>query len=221
MSAHHRMHRPLNGARKRARKRHLAFRDGAWCTYCGRLFADLRHATIDHVVPVSLFRTWRVEHTVLACLSCNDRKADRLPLLLALLLCTLPDPTVHAGVHESADAAVHEHGESADREHAGSGVHGTVGRVFTLADALWLARTAAAYESGHGPGESADRPHEQSQAGQGEHRPVRTLYALPDPTDAPDRTHPTAHAFTYAPAPTVNARVPDSTAGLDALREAA
>ncbi|MDI5969502.1 HNH endonuclease signature motif containing protein [Streptomyces sp. SL13] len=88
----------LNAARRRAKKRSLAARDGAWCRYCGKLFADLTLATIDHVAPLSLFNTWANEHLVLACRPCNDAKADRIPLLLALLLNT----TVHAatgGVH--------------------------------------------------------------------------------------------------------------------------
>src|SRR5438876_868849 len=78
----------LNAARRRARKRTLARRDGRHCTYCRTPFtADLRDATIDHVVPISLFCTWRAENLVLACRPCNTAKADRLPLLVALLLC--------------------------------------------------------------------------------------------------------------------------------------
>lgn len=103
---HHSPH--LNAARRRARKRTLARRDGQHCTYCRIPFADLRQATIDHVVPISLFRTWRVEHTVLACRPCNSVKANRLPLSMALLLGL---STVHehpaAPVHETA-APVHE-----------------------------------------------------------------------------------------------------------------
>ncbi|UNO40477.1 HNH endonuclease [Streptomyces sp. MST-110588] len=79
---------PLNAAGRRARRRTLARRDGHQCTYCRIPFAaDLRDATIDHVVPLRLFHTWRVEHTVLACRRCNTRKSDRLPLSMALLLC--------------------------------------------------------------------------------------------------------------------------------------
>jgi hypothetical protein len=172
---------PLNSSRKRARKRTLAARDGSWCAYCGRLFADLRCATIDHVVPLSLFPTWRAEHTVLACLSCNDRKADRLPLLIALHLTT-------------AD-------ESADRERARSGVHGAYESVFTVGVWLLLARLAAAVASD-------DQTHDQSRSELAEHRaplalpvqrerpteraftgtvrplPVRT--SRPDPTTRPD-----------------------------------
>ncbi|MEV7102344.1 HNH endonuclease [Streptomyces atroolivaceus] len=77
---------PLNAARRRARKEQLARRHGRRCTYCHRPFATLREATLDHVVPHSLFRTWSVVHLVLACSPCNHAKADRLPLSIALLL---------------------------------------------------------------------------------------------------------------------------------------
>ncbi|MBY8881976.1 HNH endonuclease [Actinacidiphila acidipaludis] len=154
MSARH-ARSPLNGPRTRARKRGLAARDGSWCTYCGRLFADLRHATIDHVVPLSLYRTWRAEDTVLACLSCNDRKADRLPLLIALQLTT-------------ADA-------SADREHIESGVHGAHESAFTVGVWLRLARLASAAES-------ADQAHDQSRSELHGHRPP---VARSDPREHP------------------------------------
>ncbi|MFE9574264.1 HNH endonuclease [Streptomyces sp. NPDC006692] len=83
----------LNSARRRARKAQLAARDGKRCTYCRRSFASLREATLDHVAPLSLLRTWSARHLVLACRPCNTRKADRLPLLLALLLLWSTDPT--------------------------------------------------------------------------------------------------------------------------------
>ncbi|MFE7665996.1 HNH endonuclease [Streptomyces celluloflavus] len=77
----------LNAARRRARKRFLARRDGRHCTYCRVPFtADLRNATMDHVVPLSLFRTWSAVHLVLACRPCNTAKGNRLPLSIALLL---------------------------------------------------------------------------------------------------------------------------------------
>ncbi|WP_063784073.1 HNH endonuclease [Streptomyces sp. SBT349] len=84
----------LNGPRKRARKQAVAARDGARCTYCRIPFTDLRQATLDHVAPLSLLRTWAAANLVLACHSCNQAKADRLPLLLALtLLATVGHPT--------------------------------------------------------------------------------------------------------------------------------
>lgn len=91
-------HRPphLNSHRRRARKQRLAARDGQQCYYCRRPFRELREATADHIVPVSLWRTWAVSALVLACRSCNDTKANRLPLSLALLLCaTFPSTGVN------------------------------------------------------------------------------------------------------------------------------
>ncbi|MGW1545537.1 HNH endonuclease [Streptomyces sp. NPDC002346] len=76
----------LNSQRRRVRKEQLARRHGQHCAYCRRPFADLREATLDHVAPQSLWRTWTVTALVLACTTCNNRKADRLPLSLALLL---------------------------------------------------------------------------------------------------------------------------------------
>lgn len=91
MSLHAKPH--LNAARRRARKRTLARRDGAHCAYCRIPFMDLREATMDHVVPISLFLTWSADHLVLACRPCNTAKADRLPLSLALVLCATFAPT--------------------------------------------------------------------------------------------------------------------------------
>ncbi|WP_329057254.1 HNH endonuclease [Streptomyces sp. NBC_01453] len=76
----------LNAARRRMRKEQLARRHGQHCAYCRRPFATLTEATLDHVAPRSLWRTWTVTALVLACQSCNHAKADRLPLSLALLL---------------------------------------------------------------------------------------------------------------------------------------
>lgn len=134
---------PLNSTRKQARKRTLAERDGSWCAYCGRLFADLRHATIDHVAPFSLYRTWRMEHTVLACGPCNQDKADRLPLLLALLILDrhghlAPDPSPDADADESPDSDTYR-------------------PVFTPDVWALLARIAGAVESGTWPDQAAGR----------------------------------------------------------------
>ncbi|MEU6228762.1 HNH endonuclease [Streptomyces sp. NPDC047042] len=83
----------LNASRTRARKFQLAQRDGLRCAYCRAPFAALGEATMDHVVPLSLWRTWSADHLVLACRSCNEAKADRLPLSIALLLLWSADPS--------------------------------------------------------------------------------------------------------------------------------
>ncbi|MFD7879661.1 HNH endonuclease [Streptomyces sp. NPDC059766] len=79
---------PLNSARRRVRKEQLARRHGQRCAYCRRPFVDLSEATLDHIAPQSLWRSWSVTSLMLACTECNQAKADRLPLSLALLLCS-------------------------------------------------------------------------------------------------------------------------------------
>lgn len=64
---------------------------------------------MDHIVPISLYRTWSANALVLACQQCNQVKADRLSLSLALLLVWSTDPGF-TGVQSA---------------------HGPVGRVFT------------------------------------------------------------------------------------------
>ncbi|MFF7597259.1 HNH endonuclease [Streptomyces mirabilis] len=83
----------LNAHRRRARKQRLAARDGQQCYYCRRPFRELREATADHIAPVSLWRSWSVSSLVLACRPCNDAKANRFPLSLALVLLLWADPT--------------------------------------------------------------------------------------------------------------------------------
>jgi len=84
---------PLNSARRRVRKEQLARRHGQRCTYCRRPFAELREATLDHIAPQSLWRSWSVTSLMLACADCNQAKADRFPLSLALLLLRWADPS--------------------------------------------------------------------------------------------------------------------------------
>jgi hypothetical protein len=92
----------LNAARRRSRKAQLAARDGWRCVYCRHRFRDLREATMDHVVPYSVYRTWSASALVLACQPCNHAKADRLFLSLALLLVWSTDPA-YTGVQSPPD----------------------------------------------------------------------------------------------------------------------
>ncbi|MGW2818015.1 HNH endonuclease [Streptomyces sp. NPDC001415] len=150
----------LNSRRRRARKAQLAARDGQHCTYCSQPFATLRDATLDHVVPISLMRTWSADHLVLACRPCNTRKADRLPLSVALLLCR---------------SAVHR-----------AGVHG----VFTVPTWLALARLAHANQSTHAAVRSADPVDGQSTPDQrDESRHTRRHTPVPRSLVRPDCLH--------------------------------
>lgn len=110
---------PLNSARRRVRKEQLARRHGQRCAYCRRPFTDLTEATLDHIAPQSLWRSWSVTSLLLACVDCNQAKANRLPLSLALVLLAWADPTTPivrpadwpllarlAAVHESALTSV-------------------------------------------------------------------------------------------------------------------
>lgn len=75
--------RSRNRCRSRDRKRlkrALARRDGRCCWYCGTPFAkSLADATLDHLIPHSVFRTWVQAALVLACEPCNQAKGDQLP----------------------------------------------------------------------------------------------------------------------------------------------
>jgi 5-methylcytosine-specific restriction endonuclease McrA len=59
-------------------RRNIFRRDRYTCQYCGEQRA-LRDLTIDHVVPRSREGRSTWENCVVACVSCNSRKANRLP----------------------------------------------------------------------------------------------------------------------------------------------
>ena len=60
-------------------RRNIFKRDRFTCQYCGKQ-PDRQELTIDHVLPRSRGGTSTWGNCVLACLSCNRRKADRLPV---------------------------------------------------------------------------------------------------------------------------------------------
>ena len=64
--------------RVRFNRRNIFLRDQNTCQYCGRR-VDPGELTLDHVVPRSRGGVSSWENIVLACVECNDRKANRLP----------------------------------------------------------------------------------------------------------------------------------------------
>ena len=76
----HRTHK--SGNREKARpkfsRRNVYVRDGYKCQYCGRKF-DSTELNIDHVKPTSRGGKTTWTNTVLSCIPCNDRKANRTP----------------------------------------------------------------------------------------------------------------------------------------------
>lgn len=59
-------------------RRNIFKRDRYTCVYCGKQ-AGTENLTLDHVVPRSKGGISSWENTVLACVDCNKRKADRTP----------------------------------------------------------------------------------------------------------------------------------------------
>ncbi|WP_177214883.1 HNH endonuclease [Streptomyces albidoflavus] len=118
----HLLARSLTKEQRRRRRVWLARRFGLSCAYCYRPFTFLEQATLDHVVPFSLYRTWAVQHLMLACRPCNQAKGNRLPLSMALLLVHAATPgesTVNglAGVAWPLLARLAAERQSAAREH--------------------------------------------------------------------------------------------------------
>lgn len=70
-------------------RRNLFKRDGHECQYCGA-HPGSEELTIDHVLPRSRGGNTSWENCVLACVSCNHRKANRTPREAGLHLRTDP-----------------------------------------------------------------------------------------------------------------------------------
>ncbi|WP_369016006.1 HNH endonuclease [Streptomyces sp. DSM 40907] len=168
----------LSARRRRARKFQLAARDGARCAYCRTPFTDLRHATLDHVVPIRLFRTWSAAHLVLACRTCNHAKADCFPLMMALLLlgsvAGVDGPAVHPAStldRSTAPAGGSPLIESGGRVVDRVDVHAFT-EAFTAVDVRLLARLAYARQS-------ADRTSYESGGRSGVHQRVHRVHEHP------------------------------------------
>ncbi|WP_445395139.1 HNH endonuclease [Streptomyces sp. LE64] len=71
---------------RRNRKRRAAYVYRRRCAYCRVAFRSLDEATLDHIVPRSVWHTWTATALALACGDCNQAKANRFPLSIALLL---------------------------------------------------------------------------------------------------------------------------------------
>ncbi|MGW0560888.1 HNH endonuclease [Streptomyces sp. NPDC003016] len=153
--------RHLGSQRRRIRKEQIARRFGQRCAYCRRPFTTLREATLDHVVPLALFRTWAAVHLMLACADCNHTKADRLPLSMALLLIRSAD-AAPVNIHRSAVNTVNGSVNTVNTESADSvQPTGPTGGPPDAVDWRLLARLAHARESAdHTAAQSTGHLHE-------------------------------------------------------------
>lgn len=70
-------------------RRNLFARDKFKCQYCGRK-PDRSDLTIDHIIPRSRGGVSSWENCVLACVSCNLRKANKTPREASMKLLTDP-----------------------------------------------------------------------------------------------------------------------------------
>ncbi len=80
-------------------------RDGSTCQYCGKHYTRNR-LTLDHVIPASRGGRDSWENLVVACHSCNVRKADRTPDEAQMNLLRRPKKPAwvpHFGKRASAD----------------------------------------------------------------------------------------------------------------------
>lgn len=70
-------------------RRNIYVRDNYTCQYCGRV-PPRDELTIDHVIPRSRGGKSTWENVVLACMSCNTRKSDKLLHEARLKLLSVP-----------------------------------------------------------------------------------------------------------------------------------
>ena len=105
---------PNNKANKR---KALASRDGAKCAYCASPFGDLDTATLDHVIPNEIVKTWGNWNLVLACDPCNNAKKNKIPVMVVPLLSSLLHQLagLNAVKREAKEARLREKRE-ADRQ---------------------------------------------------------------------------------------------------------
>ena len=85
--------RVFNGKVKFSR-RAIAKRDDFTCQYCGIKISD-SIGSLDHVIPRSRFGKSTWTNTVLACLPCNSKKADRTPEEAGMKLLKIPTEPTH------------------------------------------------------------------------------------------------------------------------------
>ena len=62
---------------RRRKLRGVIERDGERCVWCGAwLSHDDPRATLDHVIPHSLWGTWSIDNLLLSCRDCNEARGN-------------------------------------------------------------------------------------------------------------------------------------------------
>lgn len=60
-------------------KKQLINKQGAYCALCGKPLTRMEDITLDHIIPLSKGGTTIIDNCQLACLECNQKKADKWP----------------------------------------------------------------------------------------------------------------------------------------------
>lgn len=89
LRAIHGKRKQINGKSIKAKRGRLKNRDGERCFYCHHRLRRNRAATIDHLVPNVLVRSWHLDNLVLACEPCNQAKGERVHAVLMPFLAVL------------------------------------------------------------------------------------------------------------------------------------
>jgi 5-methylcytosine-specific restriction endonuclease McrA len=70
-------------------RRNIFYRDKNRCQYCGKVYQQ-RELNLDHIVPISRGGNSCWENVVCACIDCNTKKGDRLPVEAGMRLFRKP-----------------------------------------------------------------------------------------------------------------------------------
>jgi len=86
--------RKIYGVKVSFSKRNVLIRDNFTCMYCG---ADIkRYSTLDHVIPKSKGGKSTFENVVACCITCNNKKDNKLPSQAKMYLTRQPySPTIN------------------------------------------------------------------------------------------------------------------------------
>lgn len=86
----------------------LVKRDKSSCQYCGKKLSASA-VTIDHVLPRAQGGTTTFINCVVACQTCNNKKADRTPDQAGMILLKKPTHPVFTSLRYGIDANEHWH----------------------------------------------------------------------------------------------------------------
>lgn len=75
---------------KNCNKRRRLLSENPYCQYCGKHLNE-KNSTLDHVYPRSKGGKSSMDNLVLACVPCNQKKADLLPSQFMKSLVKLPE----------------------------------------------------------------------------------------------------------------------------------